>query len=148
MKRSEKLAPVERLASLKEQQASRQLADAQHRLQEEQARGQQLQSFRNEYLQEMKVAGRTGLSGAHLRRYTTFSNQIDQMITVQNEQIQRSEQHLQQVRQAWQSSHARRRAVSELGGRFEAAEQRESDRIEQKQLDELNTARARFREDS
>ena len=144
MKRSEKLSPVERLATLKEQRVARQLADAQHRLAEEQARGQQLQAFQMEYLEQMKAAGRSGLTGAGLRRYTAFSNQLDRMIEVQTEQIQRTDLQLEQVRREWQGVHGRRRAVSQLVGRFEAAEQRESDRLEQKQLDELNNVRAAF----
>lgn len=144
MKRSEKLAPVERLASLKEQRVARQLADAQHQLAEEQARGEQLRAFRAEYMQQMKNAGRKGLSGAGLRRYTTFSNQLDQMIEVQTEQIRRSDTQLEQVRRDWQGVHARRRAVSQLTGRFEALEQREEDRLEQKQQDELNNVHRTF----
>lgn len=142
MRRSEKLLPVERIATLREQTTARQLADAQNRLAEETERGKQLEALRDEYLQQMKEAGRAGISGAGLRRYAGFSSQLDRMIEVQGEQIRRTDQQLAQVRDNWQKAYGRRRAVAQVKGRFEAVEQREADRLEQKQQDELNSVRA------
>ncbi len=136
MKRSQRLAPVQRYNQEREDQAARRLREIAAKVDKQRAQIEQLQAFRMEYAGQANAVGRQGVPLHRIRAIQDFVARLDELIEEQRVKLARLESDLENARLAWQSEHRKRRAVDTLVARHQAREQREEQRAEQKEQDE------------
>ncbi len=143
MKRSQRLAPVQRYNQEREDQAARRLREIAAKVDKQRAQIEQLQAFRMEYAGQANVVGRQGVPLHRIRAIQDFVARLDQLIEEQRATLARLESDLEGARLAWQAEHRRRRAVDALVARHQSAERRQEHRREQKEQDEGAARRRR-----
>ncbi len=135
-KRSSRLQPVARLAEEREQQAGRLLGERREILQQHQRQLQELESYREEYLQRLQEAARGGIGALRLRHYQSFVGRLSEAIAQQQRVAQEAQQELETARHAWFQSRNRVKMVDSVMVSAQADEQRQELRSEQRETDE------------
>ncbi len=141
MKKSKRLQPVQQLAERRRKNAEQQLGQAQQQLLAEQRKLVQLQDYLVDYQKELLTTGQAGVTMEQLQRLQSFKQRLLDALAQQKQQIQFSEQSLEQAKQAWQVASGREQAMSSLISRTQNQEQQQDDKRLQKQIDELTQSR-------
>ncbi len=134
--RSERLAPVTRVAENREQQAARALGEARQELARRERQLQELQTYRHEYAEQFRERAGGGVAAAALRRFQAFLGQLDRAIGQQQQSVARASADCEQRRQAWALTRRRRQAVQLAVENCRADERRTAERREQRDTDE------------
>lgn len=137
MKRSERIQLIEKLARQREDQAAQALAQTRQRIEQEQLQLQELQGYREEYQGYLERQGGTGMSILQWRRTQGFIEQLSGVILQQEGVIQRWHEQERHLVRRWQKLYQRRRSLGQLVEKISIEEFIETDRQEQKALDEL-----------
>ncbi len=137
MKRSQRMQTVRRLAERKTHQAEQALGQAQQALLAERQKLEQLESFRNEYQQNLLQQGRQGIRAEQLLRTQQFLARLGTAMEQQQRQIARAEQQLENAKQQWRAVRAREQVLESLVGRLQAEELQQEEKRLQKAVDEL-----------
>lgn len=141
MKKSKRLQPVQQLAERRRKNAEQQLGQAQQQLLAERQKLVQLQDYLGDYQKELLSTGQAGVTMEQLQRLQSFKQRLLDALAQQKQQIQFSEQLLEQAKQAWQVASGREQAMSSLISRTQNQEQQQDDKRLQKQIDELTQSR-------
>lgn len=141
--RSKRLSPVERLAAMRENTATRALGEAMTVLHQARAREAQLESFAREYRARLVGAGPATRSGHDIQVMARFQDHLEGLIAAQQQVCRQAEVQLAQARQRWLAAHNRRRAMDQLISRFRQQEAVEAGRREQREVDELGLLQRR-----
>lgn len=136
MNRTQRLQPVLRLADREVQKAARALAFMQQRLQQEQDKLRQLHHYQQEYHELVIRDGSAGISSARLQMISSFSGNLDNAMTQQEQQIALVQGQLDQVREHWRSKDLRYRQLEKMMDRIRAQEDVRRARQEQRTHDE------------
>ena len=139
--RSKRIKPIHRLAANNEQEAARELGSALRQLEQGRDQLSQLQEYRREYLKQFSAQGSSGMNGAQLRDYQRFLDNIDRAINDQKQHIQVAEQACTVRKQEWQTRHQRSQVLENAINRFKNDELKETDKREQRELDDSLTSR-------
>ncbi len=125
------------LAKEAEDQAALQLRAARGELQKRQAQLQALNSYRLEYMQQLKDKAGGHISVTFYQQFHKFIKQIDDAIEQQVNSVAEGQEMQQHRQQNWLQKQQKRKAVEQLlEKKAKAAEQRMV-RLEQKQTDEF-----------
>lgn len=136
MNRTQRLQPVLRLADREVQKAARALAFMQQRLQQEQDKLRQLHHYQQEYHELVIRDGSAGISSARLQMISSFSGNLDNAMTQQEQQIALVQGQLDQVREHWRSKDLRYRQLEKMMDRIRVEEDARRARQEQRTHDE------------
>ncbi len=136
MKKSKRLKPVVRVAESREQQAARALGTAQTRLAQAQQQLQELQCYRDDYRQGFQQAGAAGMGAAQLADYQQFLHKLGQAIEQQGQQIAQATQEVEAKRALWFASRGKVRMLDTVVARYQAIEEQQAARQEQREQDE------------
>lgn len=136
MKRSERMAPVQRVLGTTERDRARDMGTAQKQLEDAEARLRDLRQYHGEYLQGFEQRARTGQSVLALRDYQLFLARLEEAIRQQEQIVAQAKQDVSGSRQRWQSAARQVKAVESVVSRWQGDEKRQADRIEQKNTDE------------
>jgi flagellar FliJ protein len=136
VKKSKRLALVQRLAEIRERQAAIALGQRQQQSLQAQQQFQQLMDYRGEYRQSLQTLGSQGISGQVLRRHIGFMNDLEQAISVQHQHVTLAEQQCKQATAEWQRVYGRRRSMAELVDRVRWEEERDDEKKLQKEVDD------------
>lgn len=134
--RSQRMAPVRRIAGERADKAARQYAAERERLDHERERLAQLRGFRREYEQKFSVAGGSGIGGYRLRDYNAFLARIDSAIAEQQRRLEGIEAEADSRRDTWLKEWGNAQALERLVARYRAQERQVAEQREQRQLDE------------
>lgn len=140
-KKSKRLEPIRHLAGNREQQAAQQLAGAQRHLQACAKRLDELREYRQQYSDNFRSSGATGINGARLNAYQAFLQQLDTAIAQQQQLLRNAELECQQQREHWQQRYTRSNILDKTIKRYVAQEQKQTAQQEQRQADEFTTTR-------
>ncbi|EMR14277.1 flagellar protein FliJ [Methylophaga lonarensis MPL] len=140
MNRAAKLSPVVKMASQAVEQAARGLAEANAVLQRDQQQLDSLLQYREEYLQRFRRADPMHMPAQKALELRAFLAQLDQAITLQEQQIQRSRKIVNQHQQHWQEKRQREQAVQTLVTRYQIEQRQQLSRKEQSEADEHSMA--------
>lgn len=141
MNRSKRMEPVAGLADEQADEAAKVLAGERRRLEEHQARLEQLLMFRNEYQSQFRASAELGMDGHRMRDFKAFIARIDSAIEQQREAVTRAEQTAQARRGQWTQAWGRSRALNKVVERYRNEERRAQDRREQNEVEELGRGR-------
>lgn len=135
-KKSERLAPVLKLKNMHEQEAVKHYAQARSQLAQEQNKLEQLVEYRKEYQSMVERKGREGISANRLHALHRFVHKLNNAISQQQEQLSLVQQETLAKEKNWLVRRGAAKNMAKLVARHAQSEQRESDRKEQRTLDE------------
>lgn len=141
-KRSKRLEPVANHARRQEEEAARILAEAQQRVTDSEQQLQQLESFRDEYLQKYKIAGQQPGSVNLLLDYQAFIAKINQGIGQASQTIKICCQQRDILKQQWLQRKTRTQALESVVEKYQHSELKREAHLEQLEMDEF--CRQRF----
>ncbi len=136
MTRSKRMQPVKQVADNREQAAVRRLGESQQRLGLQEARLEELYTYREQYARAFAEQGGHGIDAARLRDYRVFLARLNEAIRQQEALIAQARNQHRQTREAWVETRSHHQAVDKLLERFRADERRRQARREQAESDE------------
>ncbi|MCP1726440.1 flagellar FliJ protein [Natronospira proteinivora] len=136
-KRSERLKPVRKLADKGQQDASRELGHSQQALSEQEARLEQLENYREEYRQMFEGEGDRAIDPRRLRDERAFLSRLDEVIRQQQQVVENNMAEYERQREGWLQARTRVNALDRVSDRYRSHEARESDKQEQREMDDL-----------
>ena len=143
-KSSQRLQTLLKLAELKEQQAARQLGEANGRLEQAQRQSSQLVQYRDEYQgQYLARTGAQSFNRRDLLNYQGFFQQLEHVQEQQQRVIEQRDDERGQARAAWLDLYSRRLLLQRVRERRLQREQQEADKKQQRELDDRAARRER-----
>ncbi len=136
MTRSERLAPVSKVAEKRERDAVKVMSDCQRAVDEHEKRLIELNNYRDEYSKRMQAAGREGIDPSKLNDYITFIRKLDDAIAFQKKEIEKSKRIYELKKSEWMALRTRSQALDKVVDKYKQEEQQVKDRREQKESDE------------
>lgn len=137
MMREYKLKPVIKLKQRREQEAGKRLGQVDRERLRHQQLVEQLITYRNGYIEQMKKQQQQGLTVRHLADFRAMVARIDDSIAREKTALQWAENDWQQAHQAWQSAHAHVEALNGLADTYRRDGKRQRERIEEQQQEEF-----------
>ena len=125
----------------KERQASAELTAAQLQLQQLIQQQQMLSQYQRNYSEDFQKRGREGLSANQFSHFQGFINKLEVAQEQQVDGLSNGRAQVELTRTAWMAVRARKQAIETLLEREAERQQKESDKQEQKMLDELTLHR-------
>lgn len=125
----------------KERQASAELTASQLQLQQLIQQQQMLSQYQRNYSEDFHKRGREGLSANQFSHFQGFINKLEAAQVQQIDGLSNARAQVEQARTAWMAVRARKQAIETLLEREAERQQKESDKKEQKMLDELTLHR-------
>jgi flagellar FliJ protein len=136
VKRSQRMALVQRLAEQREEALVKVMGQTQQLLSQEQSQLQQLIAYRDDYTRQKSSSTMHFMGGEALRNYTAFMANLDQALDQQGAQIKRVEERLSQLKQQWFQAHARSKNLKNLVSRYKDDELLLLEKQLQRELDD------------
>jgi flagellar FliJ protein len=138
MVQSKRLRPVHRVAESREQTAAKELGDSQRYVHEQEQRLEELRRYHAEYLERFHSAAKMGMSAMQLQEYRAFLAKLERAIKEQEHIIQDGRNVQKFKKDNWQQKHVRTQALGKVIDRYQKAETKAQDKIEQKESDDRN----------
>ncbi len=138
-----KLSRVAQLAETERDRAAGHLQERREQHGAAESQLAQLQAFQKEYEQHLREASAIGMSAEQMRDYRRFLASLAEAIQQQQGVVQRSDEALGQQRQELQQRSQHHSRIDDLVARYRRQAQRESDKREQRQLDDRSAAQYR-----
>jgi len=143
MTKSDRVKPIVKVAQNREREAARVFADSQHVLQEREQRLAEVRGYRAEYLANYQTKSRSGMSAQQMRTYRNFLLKLDAAVEQQEQLVQVAKYELEQQKARWLEKHVRTQALDNMRTRYVTQEQRDAQRVEQKESDERGLRRSK-----
>lgn len=125
-----------RLAELEADKAGQALATLQQRIQSEDNKLSQLQSYQQDYRQQMQASGQAGMTVERLRLFDGFHRQLDRAIQHQRELIVHMKKDQERVRDHWRKLDIRHKSLEKMIERLQREADVQQVRNEQRNHDE------------
>lgn len=135
-KKSQRFNSVVKYTESKEEQAAQKLAASQHNLQDQQQRLQSLQQFHDEYAERFTLVGQQGMQAAQVRDYHAFIAKLKGAVEQQQRMVAIAEGNVAEKKFAWIKTRTETQKANIILQRYVSLEQRQADKIEQKDSDE------------
>ena len=136
MTKSDRVKPIIKVAQNRESAAARAFADSQRVFQEREQRLAEVRRYREEYLENYQLQGRRGMSAQQMRTYRNFLLKLDAAVEQQEQLVRVAQSELEQQKARWMEKHVRTQALDNMRSRYVTQEQRDAQRVEQKESDE------------
>ncbi len=136
MTRSDRMAPVQQVLEGAEQSRARELGEGQRRLDEAEAKLNELRTYHGEYLQTYRKRAEDGTSVTKLRDFQAFLARLEQAQSQQEKLVAQAREMVSNQRRNWQGAARQVKAVETVVDRWRSAERKEGERREQKESDE------------
>jgi flagellar FliJ protein len=130
------MQPVQRVAQSREQTAVRKLGQSQQHLAAQKARLEELRTYRDQYAKAFETSGGEGLSAARMRDYRLFLERLNEAIRQQEAIIAQGAAQHEQRREEWVKTRSHSQAVEKAVDRYRREEDRQQQKVEQKEQDE------------
>lgn len=139
MSRSRRLQPLAEVAARHAEDGARAVARARAQLAAEEARLEELAGYRRQY--DAMPATEGAAHPFSLANRHAFGAQLDEALRLQQQRVGAAQVELERVVEEWTGLRRHERAMERLVGRCAGEEQRESDRAEQRGVDDASSAR-------
>jgi len=143
MSPSKRMQPVAQHARKSADEAARHVAECQRRLEDKQAKIDELLSYRDDYAHGLREKGRSGINAAQVNDYNLFMMRLNKAIDQQLVVLENTRKDLESSKQNWLDKQQRARALDTVVSRYERHERHQQSRREQQENDEH--ARRRLR---
>lgn len=142
------LRPLLELSQTRMDEAARRLGELIASEQEGTRKLELLQNYRDEYESRFHEAARNGISPDEWRNFSAFIGRIDEAISLQKADVDRSRLMTIAGQNAWITQRNKVKAFDTLQKRHELGEARKEARIEQRQSDEHSAKRYLLRDET
>lgn len=136
MKKTQRIEMVQRVVDEHERRRAEALAICEQRAKEARTRMEELESYRNAYVQEFNKRAQAGLDGAGVREFQVFLSRLDEALQHQNEILSQAELARSAELENWRGAAQRAAAVDTLAKHWRAEERRAEERRDQHETDE------------
>jgi flagellar protein FliJ len=136
VKRSDRMAPVQRVLGGAERDRARDMGAAQRSLQAAETRLQELQQYRSDYLGGFQRSAKAGGNVLALRDFQQFLARLEEAVRQQEQIVSQARQSVAGSTTQWQSAAKRVKAVDSVVDKWQCEERRREDQLEQKNFDE------------
>lgn len=136
MTRSKRMTPVARIADNKERDAAKVFGKSQQNLKDHEDRLEELARYRDEYNARFLESGSNGLEAQKAHAYRIFLNRLSDAIVHQREIVRQFTEELIKRKENWMHKRSRAKALEKVVERYQAQEEKEAERREQKESDE------------
>jgi flagellar FliJ protein len=136
MTKSKRMQPVARVADQRERQAAVEMAEFRRFLDAQQAKLDELNTYRNDYARHFEQAGRGGMDAARMADYRRILARLNDAIAYQEKRLISLHNDYEQVRRRWTDTRTRAAALDKVMERYRAEELRETEQREQGESDE------------
>ena len=136
MKRSERMAPVQRVLGSTERDRARDMGAAQRNLDAAESKLRELQQYHADYLQGFQRSAKAGGNALALRDFQQFLVRIEEALRQQQQIVDQARQAAAGSTKQWQSAAQRVKAVDSVVGKWQGEERGHDNRLEQKDIDE------------
>lgn len=138
MARAQKLIPVIDMARRETEQAQLQLSDVNRLLHQEQQQLQDLQHYRQVYLQRFRSADPQVMSARKAIELRSFLVQLDQAIQLQESQVRQFLSQSKHKQQIWLQARSKQQSMETLLERYQQEDMQQQQRREQLLTDEFS----------
>ncbi len=145
MKKSERIQTLVELKAQQEKNSLEAFGDCQRRVQEARQQHENLQSYRQEYLDKYQGNANAGIGVAALLDFRAFIEKLDQAIEGQALVVQQTELELMQKRRAWEHLHQQSQSLQKVCDGLIAEEQKIENKREQTESDDRSSRMIRGR---
>ena len=136
MKKTQRIDMVQRVVDDHERRRAEALALCEQQVREAQSRLQELESYRNTYVQDFSRRAQSGLNGAGVREYQVFLSRLDEALQHQSQIVSQAESARSAELENWRGAARRAAAVGTVATQWHAEERRVQERREQHETDE------------
>jgi flagellar protein FliJ len=136
MKRSERMAPVQKVLGNTERDRARDLGATQKTLTEAEARLVDLQQYHSDYLQDFQQRAMAGQNALSLRDYQLFLARLREAVRQQEQIVAQARDGVASSAQRWQGAARRVKAIESVVDKWQQDEHQLATRVEQKAIDE------------
>lgn len=138
MSRAKRLQPIADLAAHSEHEASKELAEIQTRLEQQENLLQDLELYHAEYTTGTIISSIASADAVRLQDYRLFLDRLENAIVRQHELIGRLRREFDQIHARWTDRRSHRKALDNVTGRYARAEAHVKDVEEQNQIEEVS----------
>jgi flagellar protein FliJ len=136
MKRSERMAPVQRVLGGAERDRARDMSTAQQALLAAQSRLAELQQYHADYVNGFQRTAMVGRNALALRDFQQFLGRLEEAVRQQEQIVAQAQAGVAGSTKLWQGAAQRVKAVDSVVGTWQVDERRREGRLEQKEIDE------------
>ncbi len=136
MSRSKRLGPVADVAARREQHAARSLKESRDILARYESQLQDLQAYRQEYVDGFHQAGTDGMGVGRMKDYLVFLGKLDEAIRQLQTMVSSSSDRCERDKSQWLATRAKFKALDKVISRYRREEERNEVRREQRETDE------------
>jgi flagellar FliJ protein len=136
-KRSDKISKVVAIAKAKERRQGELTGQSRAELNSQINRLSELSAFRQNYTGAAKGVGK--IDSAHLKDYQNFLQRLDSAVRAQQHLVQDNEQTVEAHRRRWMRERQRLESLQNVLERYQKDEYLQSERDEQRMLDDLRS---------
>ncbi len=136
MTKSKRMQPVAQVAEQRERRAAIEMAEFRRFLDAQQAKLDELNTYRSDYARHFETAGRGGMDAARMADYRRILARLNDAIVYQEQRLASLHHDYEQVRRRWTDTRTRAAALEKVMERYREEERHEGDRREQGESDE------------
>jgi flagellar FliJ protein len=144
MKKSQRINTIVELKKNQEKKALEELGKSQTKRQEMLTQLENLQQYRQEYLDKYKTLGNAGMSAKRIIDYRAFISKIDQAIEDQKRVFASVESELLRTRKMWENAHHKTKSLEKVQAVAEKEEAKIEAKHEQNDQDERASRAGKF----
>lgn len=133
--KSQRLQPVIRVADDRERKAAQAFGEARQVAANQEGRLNDLKTYRQEYISRFESLGRAGLTGAQIRDYQRFLEQLDRAIQQQEQAVSQARSQVEDSKASWVNKNTKATAIRNVADRFRRSEEQQAARADQKETD-------------
>ncbi len=134
--KSDRLRPVARATEKKERSAAILVTESKRSLDEGMLQLEQLDIYRNEYIEMFRVIGGQGLSVQKMQEYRIFIANLESAIAQQRQLVEKYQEDYDANKKIWYASRGKVKALDAVIVRHEKKKQQEDARRDQRELDD------------
>ena len=143
MRQGKQLETVQRIADGEERRRAERLAALEKRVRDCEAKLAELSAYQAEYARDFARRAGGGLDGARVRHFQTFLARLGEAVRQQSEIVDRARAERDAEIESWRAAARRAQMVGRVVEHRRDEARHESDRLEQRESDELSLARRR-----
>ena len=136
MKKTQRIALVQRVVGDLERRKAQALALCEQRVRDTRARLRELETYRATYLQDFQRRAQAGLDGAGVREYRVFLSRLDEALQHQSQLLGQAELLRTSELESWRGAARRAAQIDTLAEHWRAEERGAEERREQRETDE------------
>ena len=136
MKKSQRLAPVIKVAKNREQDAAKALSESRRIVEKNEAKLNELLAYQQEYTKRYEEIGRNGMEINKINEYRQFLARLNEAISGQRELIKFKQSEVDKKNQTWNQTRVKHKSIDKMVTRHRTDERHDEDRREQGEADD------------